>query len=138
MVCATNKGSDQPAHTRSLINVFASRLNKILTKHRLKFLSLKGCYTGPYEPTLVKMPHCWKSHVTAQCILAPTSASSGASEEEGLATFKERQGKFESLNTCFVTLSLIGRPLRQTFISAEPYKSLLYFGGFWPMISSNL
>ena len=25
--CATSKGSDQPAHTRSLIRAFASRLN---------------------------------------------------------------------------------------------------------------
>ena len=27
VVCATNKGSEQPAHTRSLIRAFASRLN---------------------------------------------------------------------------------------------------------------
>ena len=27
MVCATNKDSDQPAHTHSLIRAFASRLN---------------------------------------------------------------------------------------------------------------
>ena len=27
VVCATNKASDQPAHTRSLIRVFATRLN---------------------------------------------------------------------------------------------------------------
>ena len=27
MVCATSKASDQPAHTRSLIRAFASRLN---------------------------------------------------------------------------------------------------------------
>ena len=26
-VCATSKGSDQPAHTRSLIRAFASHLN---------------------------------------------------------------------------------------------------------------
>ena len=26
-VCATSKGSDQPAHTRSLVRAFASRLN---------------------------------------------------------------------------------------------------------------
>ena len=29
VVCATSKGSDQPAHTRSLIRAFASRLNII-------------------------------------------------------------------------------------------------------------
>ena len=27
LVCATSKGSDQPAHTRSLIRAFACRLN---------------------------------------------------------------------------------------------------------------
>ena len=27
VVCATNEGSDQPAHTRSLVRAFASRLN---------------------------------------------------------------------------------------------------------------
>ena len=27
VVCATSKGSDQPAHTRSLIRAFANRLN---------------------------------------------------------------------------------------------------------------
>ena len=39
---------------------------KLLTEHHLEFLSLKGGCTGMYESTLVKMPHCWKSHVVAQ------------------------------------------------------------------------
>ena len=38
---------------------------KLLTEHHLEFLSLKGGCTGLPESTLVKMPHCWKSHVTA-------------------------------------------------------------------------
>ena len=38
---------------------------KLLTEHNLEFLSLKGGCTGSSEPTLVKMPHCWKSHVAA-------------------------------------------------------------------------
>ena len=38
---------------------------KLLTEHHLEFLSLIGGYTGLYESTLVKMPHFWKSHVTA-------------------------------------------------------------------------
>ena len=29
LVCATSKGSDQPAHTRSLIRAFASRLSTL-------------------------------------------------------------------------------------------------------------
>ena len=39
---------------------------KLLTEHNLEFLSLKGGCTGSSESKLVKMPHCWKSHVTAQ------------------------------------------------------------------------
>ena len=35
----------------------------------LEFLSLKGCCKDSSESTLVKMPHCWKTHVTAQIIL---------------------------------------------------------------------
>ena len=39
---------------------------KLLTERHLEFLRLKGGCTGLSESTLVKMPHCWKSHVTAQ------------------------------------------------------------------------
>ena len=42
---------------------------KLLTEHHLEFLSLKGGCTGSSESTLVKMPHCWKSHVTAQILV---------------------------------------------------------------------
>ena len=46
---------------------------KLLTEHHLEFLSFKGGCTGSSESTLVKMPHCWKSHVTAQiCIFSTT------------------------------------------------------------------
>ena len=41
---------------------------KLLTEHHLEFLDLKGGCTGSSESTLVKMPHCWKSDVTAQMI----------------------------------------------------------------------
>ena len=41
-------------------------LVKLLTKHHLEFLSLKGGCTGSSESTHVKMPHCWKSHTLAQ------------------------------------------------------------------------
>ena len=39
---------------------------KLLTEHHLEILSLKGGCIRSSESTLVKMPHCWKSHVTAQ------------------------------------------------------------------------
>ena len=39
-----------------------------MNEHHMEFLSLKGGCTGLSESTHVKMPHCWKSHVTAQLI----------------------------------------------------------------------
>ena len=39
---------------------------KLLTEYNSEFLSLKEGCTGSSESTLVKMPHCWKSHVAAQ------------------------------------------------------------------------
>ena len=39
---------------------------KLLTEHHLEFVSLKGGCRGSSESTHVKMPHCWKSHATAQ------------------------------------------------------------------------
>ena len=44
--------------------------DKLLTEHHLKFLSFRGGCTGSSESTLVKIPHCWKSHVAAQIIVA--------------------------------------------------------------------
>ena len=62
VVCATSKGSDQPAHMHSLIRTFASRFEysmtvKLLTKHHLEFLGLKGGCTGLSKSIHVKMPH---------------------------------------------------------------------------------
>ena len=37
---------------------------KLLTENHLEFLSFKGGYTGSSKSTLVKMPHCWKSHIS--------------------------------------------------------------------------
>ena len=44
---------------------------KLPSEHFLEFLSLKGGYTGSSESTLVKMPHCWKSHAMAHFIFSP-------------------------------------------------------------------
>ena len=41
---------------------------KLLTEHHLEFLSLKGGCRGSSESTLVKMPHCWKSHALAHIV----------------------------------------------------------------------
>ena len=72
VVCVTSKSSDQPAHTRSLISLCLSleypMSDKLLTEHHLRFLSLKGGCTGWSDSTPVKMPHCWKSRVTAHFV----------------------------------------------------------------------
>ena len=39
---------------------------KLLTEPHLEFLSFIGGCRGSPESTLVKMPHCWKSHALAQ------------------------------------------------------------------------
>ena len=42
---------------------------KLLTEHHLECLSLKAGCTGSSESTLVKLPHCWKSHAMAHLSL---------------------------------------------------------------------
>ena len=41
----------------------------LLTEHHLEFLSLNGGCRGSSEFTLVKMPHCRKSHAMAHLIV---------------------------------------------------------------------
>ena len=48
---------------------------KLRTENHLEFLSLTGGCTGSYESTLVKMPHCWKSHDTAPIVFLKHYAS---------------------------------------------------------------
>ena len=46
--------------------------DKLLTEHRLEFLSLKeGCIDSS-ESILVKLPHCLKSHVMAHVLFSHT------------------------------------------------------------------
>ena len=68
VVFATSKDSDQSAQSdQSLcLSLEYSLTVKLLTEQHLEFLSLKRGSTGSFESTLVKMPHCWKPHVTAQ------------------------------------------------------------------------
>ena len=66
----------RPARLRPLIRAFSSCLNtlslRLLTEHHLEFLGLKGGCTGLSESTLVKIPHCWKSHVKAHFFFEPS------------------------------------------------------------------
>ena len=64
LVCATNKDSDQPAHTSLCLSLEYSMIVKLLTERHLEFLSLKGGCTGSSEFTLVKMSNCLKTTCT--------------------------------------------------------------------------
>ena len=51
---------------------------KLLTQHnKLEFLSFKGGGTDSIESTHVQMPHCWKSHATAQLQMTKFSHFNG-------------------------------------------------------------
>ena len=72
VVCATSKSSDQPAYAQSdqshCSMLDYSMTVELLTEHLLEVLNLTGGCTGSSESTIVKMPHCWKSHDTAHFI----------------------------------------------------------------------
>ena len=58
---------------------------KLLTEHHLEFISLKGGCSGSLESTLVKIPHCWKSHVAAQLYSEPSNICCNKLDEVLLA-----------------------------------------------------
>ena len=62
---------------------------KLLTEHYLEFLSLKGGCTGSSESTLVKMPHCWKSHVIAHLMSIPGGLLIALPREQAAAFCKD-------------------------------------------------
>ena len=61
VVCATSKTSGQSL----CLSLEYYTTVKLPNEHHLELPSLKGGCTGSSESTLVKMPHCWKSHVVA-------------------------------------------------------------------------
>ena len=65
-----------------------SMIVKLLTEHHLEFLSLTGGCTGSSESTLIKMPHCWKSHALAQI---------NRSGKEGFWIYKQNNHKITVL-----------------------------------------
>ena len=61
---------------------------KLLIEHHLEFLSLTGCFTGLSETTLVTMPNCWKSHVTAHIISYFFSYQLSRTSGEGISEIR--------------------------------------------------
>ena len=57
---------------------------RVLTELCLEFLSVRGGCTGSSESTRVKLPHCWKLHVTAHLV--------------EVITFKNSKNEFDPSN----------------------------------------
>ena len=70
---------------------------KLLMEHHLEFLSLKGGYTGLSESTLVKMPHCRKSHVTAHLVFYVFCSLFSSAVFVVSSARKERAGCFTAI-----------------------------------------
>ena len=72
MVCTSSSLRPACAYTQSdqslCLSLVYSLTVKLLTEHHLESLVLKGGCAGSSESTLVKLPLCWKSHVTAQLL----------------------------------------------------------------------
>ena len=86
---------------------------KLPTEHHLEFFSLKGGCTGLSESTLVKMPHCWKSHALAHiCYFQPCSLTFHQEQEEkiiqNLRTFTKFVIYRGSYISAHVLLNLLG------------------------------
>ena len=82
---------------------------KLLTEHHLEFLSLKGGYTGSSESTLVKMPHCWKSHVTSLLIPSQSSAEFHHLWMKGTVKYVNKDHPCEQNSLSFVDRCLLFR-----------------------------
>ena len=65
---------------------------KLVTEHHLEFISLRRDCTGSSESTLVKMPHCLKTHAAAQ-MLSLCSSNSGDTAWKLLPIAEEYQLK---------------------------------------------
>ena len=74
---------------------------KLLTEHRLEFVSLKGGCTGSSESTLVRMPHC----VAAQFMIYWLRADA----------ISQRKGKIQTSTTNLI-FHASGAPFMLEFI----------------------
>ena len=88
-----------------------------LTDHRLDFLSLKGGCTCSSESTLIKILHCWKSHVTAQFIIFSLMAT----------MMKQKFRRPGKMVGCQMTCVLPSAILPNIYINATLCINYIYF-----------
>ena len=96
---------------------------KLLTEHHLDLLSLKGGCTSSSWSTLVKMPHCWKSRVTAQFLFQarPTTFNRGILANVGFLAAQST-----GLYNCYVIHDVDLFPLndRNTYSCSNQFRHL--------------
>ena len=94
---------------------------KLLTEHHLEFLSLKGSCTSSSESTLVKIPHCRKSHIAAHFVIALKFATYDSCLIDSL---RPSQQLFSYVGTVFLsrtsTMCLVQRHNAVTPVRLEP------------------
>ena len=115
--------------------------DKILTKHHLEFLSLKGGCRGSSESTLFKMPHCWKSHVAAQIlslsytvtIQAPIHHDSSRFETDGkIGVHRDVSGwkkRNSSINTMFHDAPMVSARFINGSTTTHDGSATIHYGG---------
>ena len=101
---------------------------QLLSEQHLEYLSLKGGCTGWSECTLTKMPHRWKSHVTAliYCTYLPllrrdTSSSSISSPNKSSTLLRWKTKKM-----LLVRKEELNRPEHEIVVLIAVKKVLLY------------
>ena len=75
---------------------------KLLTEQHLEFLLLQRGCTGSSESILVKMPHCWKSHVPAQMyvqtiLLAEKKGFQSTEQQNHIQTFSPKKSRHKEI-----------------------------------------
>ena len=82
---------------------------KLLTEQHLEFLSLTGGCTDSSEPTLVKLPHCWKSRVTAQLYTSTTikyTSGQHAGSVQIVWIHRANHGPLQNVRFCMIKVCL--------------------------------
>ena len=81
---------------------------KLLTEHHLEFLSLKRGSTGSSESILVKMPHCWKSHLIVHIVDFVTYHMS---EQRRLRPIMRSHVSSTMVDSCSYTVNNVRSPI---------------------------
>ena len=82
---------------------------ELLAEQHLKCLSLTGGCSGSSESTLVKIPHCWKSHVVAELYASLQKVKNHSSScQKTIRIHDECEGEIEKSAFQVSVLFLLG------------------------------